>query len=240
MAKTMRTERKPNKLLSAAWIISVIVSVMLSCVLSVTAAEEHGSLTLRCVFSVEGGKRILSGDEYSLVKISDALITESSVSYRTLRQFEDYDCDWKVQPASIMNAKAKALAFFCEKEHLYTSTAVTDKNGELRFDELDLGLYLVARTRTDPANEDFITDPLLVFIPGIVNGEVIYDVVSTPKFSYSSQVIPDDPKTSSDGSLPQTGQLMWPVTVLAVLGCFLILGGSLLLRKEDPGEKKAR
>ena len=44
----------------------------------------------------------------------------------------------------------------------------------------------------------------------------------------------------SDDVLPQTGQLMWPVTLLAVLGCFLILAGSFLMRKEGLGEKKGR
>ena len=38
---------------------------------------------------------------------------------------------------------------------LYSATAVTDKNGELMFDELPLGLYLVARTKT--ASERNIT-----------------------------------------------------------------------------------
>lgn len=240
MAKTMKTEKKLNNLLSAAGIFLVVISVLLSCVLSASAAEEHGSLTLHCVFSVEGGERALSDDEYSLAKIADAKITDSSVTYKTLAQFDDYDCDWMNQSSSKMNEKAKALAYFCEKNHYYTTSAVTNQNGELKFEDLSFGLYLVARTKTASENEDFITDPLLVFIPEEVNGKVIYDVVSTPKFSYSSPDVPDTPRTPSDGTLPQTGQLQWPVTLLAVLGCFLIIGGSALLRKEGSGEKKAR
>ena len=240
MAKTMRTERKLNRLLSAAGIILVLISVLLSCVISVPAAENSGSITLRCVFSVEGGERILSEDEYSLTKIADARITETSVDFTTLKQFEDYDCDWMNQSASKMNEKAKALAYFCEKNHYYTASAVTDKNGELKFEDLKIGLYLVARTKTASKNQDFITDPLLVFIPEFINGERIFDVVATPKFSYSSPGVPDKPKTPSDSTLPQTGQLLWPVTVLAVLGCLLILGGSALLRKEGAHEKKTR
>lgn len=243
MAKTMKTERKLNKLLSAAGLFLVVLSIMLISAIPVSAAEESGSLTLRCVFSVEGGKRVLSNDEYSLAKIADASITDSSVTYTTLERFKSYDCDWQNTAASKMDDKAKALAYYCEKNNYYTSSAVTDKNGELKFDDLEIGLYLVARTKTDSANADFITDPLLVFIPERVNDEVIYDVVSTPKFSYSSPGNPDspnNPNTPSDGTLPQTGQLMWPITVLAVLGCFLILGGSALLRKEGSGEKKAR
>lgn len=243
MVKTMKTERKLNKFLSAAGIILCALCVIVLSVLPVSAAEESGSLTLRCVFSVDDGDRTLQGDEYSLVKIADAAITDSSVTYTTLPLFDSYDCDWQNIPASKMNEKAKALAYFCEKNRYYTSSKTTDKNGELKFEKLEIGLYLVARTKVDPSNEDFITDPLLVFIPEYVNDEVIYDVVVTPKFSYSSPNQPGSPgasDTSFDGMLPQTGQLLWPVTVLAVLGCFLILGGSSLLRKEGSDEKKAR
>ncbi|MBQ6152785.1 MAG: hypothetical protein IJJ15_03475 [Ruminococcus sp.] len=243
MAKTMKTERKLNNLLSAAGIFLVVLSIMLMSVLSVPAAETSGSLTLRCVFSVEDGERVLPNDEYSLAKIADASITDSSVTYTTREDFTSYDCDWQTMAASKMNEKAKALAYYCEKNSCFTASAVTDQNGELQFENLSVGLYLVARTKTDAANADFITDPLLFFVPQSVNDETVYDIVATPKFSYSSpgkSNTPGTPKSPSDGTLPQTGQLLWPITVLAVLGCLLILGGSALLRKEGSGEKKAR
>ena len=242
MERTPKTERKLNKLLSAAGIFLAVLSIVLMSVLSVPAAEQSGSLTLRCVFPTGDGERVLSDDTYSLAKIADAVITDSSVSYTTLEQFRSYDCDWQHQAASKMNEKAKALAYYCEKNGYYTDSAVTDANGTLKFGDLSVGLYLVARTKTAPSNGDFVTDPLLVFIPQSVNGEAIYDVTATPKFSYvgGDTPQPTDDRTPPDDSLPQTGQLMWPVTLLSVLGCFLILGGSALMRKEGSGEKKTR
>ncbi len=238
MAKTMTTQRKLNKRLYAAGLLLCILCVFVMSVFSVSAAES-GSLTLRCVFSAENGERVLSGDEYSIVKIADVEAGESIVSCSTLPSFKSYDCDWLDQTASKMNEKAKALAYYCEKNSLYTDKQTTDTKGELTFDGLEIGLYLVSRTMVDPQNEDFITDPLLVFVPQYVNGEMVYDVVSRPKFSYLSPVQPDDPDSPerpSDTILPQTGQLMWPITVLAVVGCFLILGGSTLLRKRETDE----
>ena len=49
---------------------------------------------------------------------------------------------------------------------------------------------------------------------------------------------PNDPGTPPDDpSLPQTGQLWWPVPLLAVAGVLLLLiGAALFLRKEDPHE----
>ena len=240
MIQTAKTERQLNKLLSAAGCILVVLSILLMSVLTVPAAEESGSLTLRCVFSVEGGERVLAGDEYSLVKIADANISESSVRYVTLSPFKSYDCDWARQSSSVMNDKAKALARHCEQNDCYTDSAATDRNGELKFDDLETGLYLVARTKTADANRDFVTDPLLFFIPQDMNGEPEYDISATPKFSYISPYGNDEPHTPSDGTLPQTGQLLWPVTLLAVLGCFLIIGGSALMSREGSDEKKTR
>ena len=244
MALTMRTERKLNKLLSAAGILLVVISILLISVLSAPAAEESGSLTLRCVFPVGDGQRVLSKDKYSLVKIADASFSDASVTYTTRSEFKNFDCEWQKISASAMNAKAKTLAYYCEQNGCYTESRTTDKNGECVFENLGIGLYLVARTKTDPDNTDFNTDPLLFFMPQNVNGVIIYDVVATPKFSYTSA---DDPSGNpggksqpADRTLPQTGQLLWPITLLAVMGCLMILAGSFLMRKEGLGETKVR
>ena len=113
---------------------------------------------------------MLPDDTYSLAKIADAVITDSSVTYTTLDRFRSYDCDWQQQAASKMNEKAKALAYYCENNGYYTDFAVTDAQGILKFVDLSAGLYLVARTKTAPSNGDFITDPLLVFIPQDIKG----------------------------------------------------------------------
>ena len=146
MALSMKTERKLNKILSAAGIILVTISMLLISVLSAPAAEETGSLRLRCVFSVGDGVRVLPNDEYSLVKIADAVVTDGQVTYTTREAFKSYDCSWTAVSASKMNEKAKALAYYCEKNGYYTASAVTDKCGECVFEELGIGLYLVART----------------------------------------------------------------------------------------------
>lgn len=234
MVKTMKPERKLNKILSAAGILLCALCVLLMNVLPASAAEESGSLTLRCVFSVEGGERVLPNDEYSLVKIADASITPSEVRYTTLTPFLSYDCNWKNQSATGMNEKAKALAAYCERNGYYTDTRTTDANGELTFDHLTVGLYLVARTKVDAVNEDFVTDPLLFFVPQNVNGEAAYQVVASLKFSYLSA---EEDRKPSDPTLPQTGQLMWPIGPLATIGCLLILAGVAFRRKGDSGEE---
>ena len=231
MVKTMTAQKKLNKILSAAGILLCTVCVLMMSVLPVSAVQDTGSLTLRCVYTVEGGVRVLPNDEYSLVKIADAVMTDSSVVYHTRDQFDSFDCDWKNMPSSSMNEKAKDLAEFCEDHGYYAATRTTDGNGELKFEDLEFGLYLVARTKVDAVNEDFITDPLLVFLPQKVNGKAVYDIVASPKFSYLHGDTPGDP------SLPQTGLLIWPIAPLAVIGCLLILSGVFLRKKVNSDEK---
>lgn len=238
MAKSMTTLRQLHKRQSAAGLLLCVLCMFAISVFPVSAAEE-GSLKLHCAFSAENGERVLSGDEYAIAKIADASVTDTAVSYATLPRFMDYDCDWAAIAASKRNEKAKALAYYCEKNSLYTDRQTTDANGELRFDRLAIGLYLVARTKTAAANAEYSTDPLLIFIPQYVNGKAEYNVLSKPKFSNRSPAQPDNPDSPerpSDETLPQTGQLLWPITALAVIGCFLILGGSALLKKRETDE----
>ncbi len=229
MDKTMKAHLKLNSGLSVTGFFLLVLITLMMRPLTASAAQNTGSLTLQCVFSVEGGERILVGDEYAIVKIAAAKQTEGGMVYTTETAFSRFDCDWLNTASSDLNRIAEDLTDFSQKNQLFTAFAVTDNNGELSFGSLEIGLYLVARTKTAPANERFETDPLLAFIPEEVDGNVIYDVTATPKFSYHSP--------ASDPALPQTGLLLWPVTVLAVLGCLLIICGSFLLRKEHDSEK---
>ena len=260
MTRTIKTERKLNKLLSAAGIILAALSALLLWAVPASAAEEKGSLTLRCVYRDQDIEFALSNDEFSLVKIADAHILDGSISYTTLECFKEYDCQWQSLPASGINQKAAALTAYCTKNDMFTDSKTTDKNGELKFLDLDSGLYLAVRTKINDANSAYSISPMLIFIPETVNGKVEYNVVSTPKIGYININEPkkgsrDDtkkpndpetpkttktPKTSWDDILPQTGQLLWPVVVLAVIGGFLILGGSAALPKEERNGKKTR
>lgn len=108
--------------------------------------------------------------------------------------------------------------------------------GKVSFTDLELGLYLI-RQESKFKNHESI-QAFLVTLP--MNGDEgwIYDVNATPKVGTVSQ---NPPKTPPSGGgytkLPQTGQLNWPVPVLAVSGLVLFSVGWLLTRdkhEEDP------
>lgn len=229
MSRTLRTAKQIKKFIYYVGLFLLVPAMLLTSGITASAESRKCSLTLRCVFSVNEGVRVLAGDEYSLAKIADAELEQDITLYTTREEFLGFDRTWLSAPASELNDTAQELSGYCLEKKLFMLSAVTDSSGELKFSDLEPGLYLVSRTKTAAANSDFTTDPLLVFLPETVSGEVIYDAVSTPKFSY----VPDKP----DGQLPQTGQLLWPSAVFSSLGAFLIILGLLLCRKENRNEK---
>ena len=112
-----------------------------------------------------------------------------------------------------------------------TADPVTvDKDGNATFSDLTFGLYLVVQKTA--ASGYGKTAPFLVSVPYLYADEYQYDVTSQPKTDLKREVPTKPtspttkPTTSSGGGkkLPQTGQLWWPVPVLACagLGCIAV------------------
>ena len=123
------------------------------------------------------------------------------------------------------------------------------------FSQLELGLYLVSQSV--PADRYHALDPFLVTVPLSENGLWIYDIDAAPKVGRASpaptttpttepSTTPTTTPTASTTStptgrpisrLPQTGQLRWPVPVLAGMGLvFLLIGWILSKRQEKRNE----
>lgn len=116
--------------------------------------------------------------------------------------------------------------------------AIPDAKGNASFDDLQLGLYLVVQTES--AEKYSAIAPFLITIPQYIDGEPVYDVDAAPKVGTADPEPtpppdnpPDNPTDNpSDPKLPQTGQLWWPVSVMAILGCvFCVIGVSLKRKK---------
>ena len=79
--------------------------------------------------------------------------------------------------------------------------------------------------------------PFLVSVPMNEDGTYIYDVDASPKVELTKA--PQPTPTPKPPTLAQTGQLNWPVPVLAIIGlCLFSLGWLLRFgRKKDGYEK---
>lgn len=120
---------------------------------------------------------------------------------------------------------AKALA----KISTDTNTSVTQsvvKGSNVVFNQLQVGLYLVVQ---DGSFENYQSiDPFLVSIPQKEGESYIYDVDASPKVGTLTKVTPTTPPSED---IPNTGQLNWPIPVLATSGILLIVVGWYLLKK---------
>lgn len=109
-------------------------------------------------------------------------------------------------------------------------------NGTVIFSGLEAGIYLVVQEEAAEGYKKI--KPFQVTIPLKVNGAYVYTINAAPKIaldddseeSLSPPYADDDADVIGGdanmiGRLPQTGQLYWPVPVLALLGLgFMTLG----------------
>ena len=125
---------------------------------------------------------------------------------------------------------AQKLADFTAEHKLPGKTKAVDQNGTATFTDLELGLYLVMQHTC--ASGYSKAAPFLIGVPQMELGMYIYDVDASPKVDLEK--IPETvPETTEDAfasgdKLPQSGRLMWPIPLLAILGlAFIVLGISL-------------
>ena len=134
----------------------------------------------------------------------------------------------------------QALADMAGTKHLQGITLALDDEGKVQFTGLELGLYLLVQQEAAPGFKK--VNPFLVSVPQNVDGRYIYDVDTAPKNlpgpdEETTPPPPPPPPTAPDGpDLPKTGQLNWPVPVLAVLGMLLVAAGVALCNAEKRKE----
>ena len=144
-----------------------------------------------------------------------------------------------------------------EKEIAPLTQQNTDSSGSVSFTSLAQGLYLVGGVTHQQGSHRYQSAPCLISLPSWDGSTGVWElnVTAFPKFERSGTSggdptptptepdtptppdpvePPDTPPTPPVGpeKLPQTGQLKWPVPVLAALGMLLLLAGSILMRRE--------
>ena len=110
-----------------------------------------------------------------------------------------------------------------------------DKEGKAKFENLSLGLYLITQEKAAPGYNK--TSPFLVSVPYNDDGEYKHNISINSKTEPEKKPPekPHKPGKPSD-KLPQTGQLNWPVPVLAAGGLLLMVVGYLLQREKKHHE----
>lgn len=208
--------------------------------LPTAAAALHGSLELRCSIERENNTVLLAGDEYALCMVATLEETQGELQYQTLPAYSFADCDWAQCSASQLREKALQLAPKVQERKDFAAIQQTDTSGTVIFRDLTPGLYLMIRTKPAPENTAYISEPFLVSIPTVVNGTAAYQVVAEPKYRWdTTSPEPTVPPSTPNSSLPQTGQLWWPLPVMIGLAVALMVA-ALACRKRSPLKKRDR
>ncbi len=121
-------------------------------------------------------------------------------------------------------ATAQALADYVAENEISGTKLPIRQDGTIYFEDLELGLYLLVQQ--DAAEGFGKVNPFLVSVPVYQDGSYLYEVDASPKVGLTptepDEPPPDDPPPPD---LPQTGQLQWPIPILAIGGLIMVVFG---------------
>lgn len=225
-------------MLSKNRIFALFLALILSLSLC-TAASAHDVPDLDrtgkiSVTMKEDGKTV-PGGSLTLYRVGEVVENDGDYAFALVEELDNTGIVLNdLQSASL----AEKLAEEVKDSKLTGTTQTIDGNGKAVFEDLELGLYLAVQNKAASGYEK--ADPFLVTLP-MYDGEAYqYEVDASPKVQLEqAKDSPDDDDDNDndttggkrDDRLPQTGQLNWPVPVLAMAGLFLLTVGVALRRK---------
>lgn len=205
---------------------AMLLACILLCAMSTTAfAHEVPDLSktgaISLTFEYKG--KAVPGGTVTAYRVGDVAENDGNYDFALSQQFAGSNADLSNLSAAGL---AQTLADYAKAQNLSGTSVTIGNDGKAKFSDLKLGLYLIVQTKAADGYEP--VSPFLVTVPMNENGVYVYDVDATPKMETITES-PDEPDPTPtptpDPTLPQTGQLNWPVPVLAVLGLCLFLFG---------------
>lgn len=209
---------KTNKYIS---IILLVMVLLFTFAISVNAEHPIPDLDKKGTVSItmKSGEEIVSGGELIICRVGDvSLLKNGDFVFVPTSEFKDCKADYTNISSTDFSA---SLYEFIVENKILSATADVSNDGKAVFEELQTGLYLIYQE--NPADGYENIKPFVVGVPNVENGEYIYNFDASPKVSVTK--VPPKPTQP----LPQTGQLNWPVPVLAIAGVSLLLLGLVLV-----------
>lgn len=218
-------------------IFPLLLSAILLCSMGLTAkaaqempdVDRIGSISVTMQDSDSGES--VPGGTLTLYKAGDILV-KNGFSFVLTDAFAGSRLDLSDVKSSEL---AEKLAAYATEQNLSGTSVEADENGEVTFSDLETGLYLVVQTAAPEGW--YAVSPFLVSVPNKGESGYVYDVNATPKME-AITAVPETPENPAEpaeekpsgekmsaGRLPQTGQLNWPIPVMAILGVLLFAAG---------------
>lgn len=202
--------------------------------------ERKGSITANMTFQGEP----VSGGTLTLYRVASLHPFDEELFH-----YEESFAECGVPLENLSFDTAVKLATHVYNHGMDGLTKAIDEQGVVRFEDLEVGLYLLIQW--DPAPGFYELSPFLISLPNNENGVYIYDTQSAPKQTPDERPTeppteepPTEPPTDEptepptqppteppEPNLPQTGLTNWPVPILAVCGFFSLVAGLVLVVK---------
>lgn len=197
----------------------------------VPEANRKGSITV----TMRIGDTVVSGGSLTLYRVGAVLEDDGNYSFVPTGDFTNCGESFT---GGLSAELAKKLEAYANKQKLTGTTKTIGSNGSVTFSNLEQGLYLLVQKKAASGYSKI--SPFLVTVPYLDNGVYIYEVDADTKMELEKEPKPTAPPSTSHtgGKLPQTGQLNWPVPMLAILGMTLFAVGWVMRfgKREDNEE----
>ncbi|SEP75465.1 hypothetical protein SAMN02910289_00544 [Lachnospiraceae bacterium RM5] len=209
----------------------------------------------------------ISDGSLEIFKVADIAYNDGKIEYELTSGFLESDADLSDLENLEDSFMADYLADYAEEKGLTGTIKNIDENGNVSFEDLELGLYLI--TQKDDITGSYIVCPFLVSVPIEIDGKVLYSVDATPKVligqvaeqesTEETTIVEETSKetettsmeettkeeittgktTETEVKIPQTGMLIWPVILLFLTGILSVFLGIYLkvLSKQKRYEK---
>ncbi len=217
------------------WIAGLLLCALLVVMLPVTAyAHEVPDETKKGGITVElcYDGRAVTGGRLAAYRVGQIRENDGNYSFGKTTAMEGFPGDYN----DVGDPKlAEEAAAFVEKQQIPACATAENEAGKAVFTGLELGVYLIVQTEAADGGERL--NPFLVSLPMNEDGHYVYEVNAEGKLQfYRDMDVPAAPPGPSGPGLPYTGQLNWPIPVLAGSGVALFLAGWVLcFRKKKNG-----
>lgn len=162
-------------------------------------------------------------------QVADLVVSEEAFYYELTPEFKESGL---VITDTLAGKTAEELNAFAQEQKLTGRKMPINEAGVAKVKDLPLGLYLVVQTET--AEGYAPVKSFLVAVPMLDDGTFVYDVDASPKVDTETEPPKDPPKPPTPPhKVPQTGQLWWPVPILAIMGVILFSAGWLRKKSEE-------
>ena len=122
------------------------------------------------------GENNIVGAEIQIIQIGKVNIINNNLVFEYIDELND--CNYKLSDENIKN-----IEVCIQNKKLNVTTKITDNNGKVLFDNLNLGVYYIKQTNKIKNFSQM--DPILIMLPKEINNSFEYNIDASPKIEIS-------------------------------------------------------